>query len=140
VLLLGLRRLLAALQQQLVTLLASLLPQFGHLPLGLLADRGVVDQLLPLPLAGGDNLLGLAAGLADELLALPQEIKGLVELAGQGLAHGIHHLDGVLLVDQATTAEGDPRAFQHDLLELVELIEHGDAGLSHGCPGTNRTD
>ena len=49
--------LLAGLQQQLFTLLARLLTQFGHLPLSLLADGGVVDQLVPLPLAGGNECL-----------------------------------------------------------------------------------
>jgi hypothetical protein len=50
---------------------------------------------------------------------------GLAELAGQGFAHRIHQLDGVLLIHQAGAAEGNAGAIQHDLLELIELIEHG---------------
>ena len=73
-------------------------------------------------------------GLADELLPLANQLHGLFQLLGEAIPQRIHHLNGVLLVDEPSTAEGDATAFQHDLLELIKLVERGDGGLSHGCP------
>ena len=131
VLLLGGGGLLATLQQQLLALLAGLLAQLRNLALGLLADGGVVDQLLPLALGGGHDLVSLAAGLGDKLLPLADQFGRLGDLGRQGFPHGVHHFDGVLLVHQTAAAERNAGALQHDLLELVELIKDGDAGLSH---------
>ena len=132
VFLFGLGHLLAGLEQQLLTLLARLVAQLGHLALCLLAHRLGADQLLPLLTRLADHLIGLLAGLVDEVFFLTNQLLGLGQLAGQGFPNRIHHLDGVLLVDQAPTTEGDPAAIQHDLLQLVELIQHGfDLGLSH---------
>ena len=131
VLLLGLGHLLAGVQQHLLALLAGLLPQFPHLALRLLADGGGTDQLLPLPAGLGHDLLGLLAGLLDEALALADQLVGLGDLQRQGLPQGIHHFDGVLLVDETATAEGDLAAVEDDLLQLIELVEHGDADLGH---------
>ena len=132
VLLLRLGHLLPGLEEHLLTLLARLVAQLRHLALGLLTHGLGTDQLLPLLAGLADHLIGLLAGLADEFLLLADQLLGLGQLAGQGFPHRIHHLNGVLLVDQAATTEGDPAAIQHDLLQLVELIQHGiDLGLSH---------
>ena len=132
VLLLRLGHLLARLEQHLFTLLARLVAQLGHLALGLLAHRLGTDQLFPLLAGLADHFIGLLAGLGDELFLLTDQLLGLGQLAGQGFPNRIHQLDGVLLVDQAPATEGDPAAIQHDLLQLVELIQHGfDLGLSH---------
>lgn len=121
-------------------MLAGLLPQLGHLTLGLLADRLGADQLLALLTRLVDDLLGLLAGLGDELLLLVQQLLGLGELGRQGLAHGIHRFNGVLLIHQTAAAEGNARAVQHDFLQLVQLIEHGaELRLGHHrCSGDSR--
>jgi hypothetical protein len=51
-------------------LVTGLIAQFTDLTLCFLADGGAVDQLLPLPLAGRNDLVGLLAGLANEILPL----------------------------------------------------------------------
>jgi hypothetical protein len=127
--LLRLGGLLAGLDDRLLALQACLLPHLRHMPLRLMADRGVGDQLLPLATGGGHDLLGLLAGLLHEAVALADQLVGMGDLAGQRLPQRIHHLDGVLLVDEAPAAEGDATAVQDDVLELVQLIENGDADL-----------
>ena len=39
--------------------------------------------------------------------------------------------DLVLLVHEPSTAEGDSAAFENDVLQLVELVENGDADFRH---------
>ena len=131
VLLFCLGHLLAGLQHHLFTLLAGEFPLFRHLPLGLLPDGGGIDQLLPLAPRLGDDLLGLQPGLLDEPLPLPDQVIRLGDLPRDGLAQGIHHLDGVLLVDQPPATEGDPAAFEDDVLQLVQLVENGETDFSH---------
>ena len=131
VLLFGLGHLLTGLQHHLLTLLAGQFTLFRHLPLGLLADGGGVDQLLPFPPRLGDDFLGLQPGLLDEAFPLADQVVGLGNLPRQGLPQGIHHLDGVLLVDQPSTAEGDPAALEDDVLQLVQLVENREADFRH---------
>ncbi|MFM2158858.1 MAG: hypothetical protein RLZZ124_1332 [Cyanobacteriota bacterium] len=119
-LLLGTGDLLTRLADHLLTLLAGLLAQFGHLPFRLMADRLAVDQLLTLLAGLTEDLLGLA-----ELLLLAHQLLGPGQLSRQGIAHGVHQFDGVLLVHQPAAAEGDARAFEHDLLQLIQLIQNG---------------
>ena len=87
--------------------------------------------MLPLAASLGDDLLGLLARLFDEAHPLADQLLGLDDLGGQGFTQGIHRLDGVLLIDKPATAEGDAAAFENNLLELIQLIEDGDAGLRH---------
>ncbi len=133
VVLLRLGQLLAGLHQQLFTLLSPLLPQFSALSLCLLSDRLAVDQLFTLLAGLVQHFIRLLARLTDELLLLGYQLFGLGQLRGQCFPHCIHQLDRVLLIHQATTAEGHARAVQDDLLQLIELVEHGrELCLSHG--------
>ena len=129
--LLGLGGLLPTRKDQLLALLAALLAQFHPLAFRLLADRGGCDQILPLPLGLAEDLLGLLAGLFDESIALAEQVIGLGDLGRQGGAQRIHHLDRVLLIHKTTATEGDAAAFENDVLELVQLVENGDARLAH---------
>jgi hypothetical protein len=125
-LLLSFGGLLPGLGQNLLALEPGLIAQLGDLPLGLLADRSAAGELFPFPFGGGNDLIGLLFGLADEVVPLTNEIGCQLKLIGQALPEGIHHLNGILLIDQTATAERDATAFQHHLLQLIQLVEHGD--------------
>ena len=132
VLLLGLGQLLAGLGQHLFSLLAALLAQLSALAFRFLADALAVDQLLPLLAGLIEDFLGLLAGLIDEVLPLGHQLFGLGQLRWQCFTHRIHQLDRILFIHQATAAEGHAGAVQHDLLQLIELVEHGsELRLSH---------
>jgi hypothetical protein len=131
VLLLGLSSLGASLGLKLFPMEAGLLPYVSRLALGLLANGRRGDELFPLPPRLHKDLLGLLLGLLDEAFPLTQELVGLGDLQGQGFPQGVHRLDGILLVDQAPTTEGDTTAIKHDLLKLIELVENRDARLGH---------
>jgi hypothetical protein len=107
----GLGPLLAGTEDQLLTLLTGLFPELGALAFRFLADRSGGNQVFPLPPGLGEEFIGLLAGLLDEALPLTQEVLGVGDLAGEGGPEGVHHLDGLLLIDQATPAEGDATAF-----------------------------
>ena len=132
-LLAGLLVLLSQLTLELNRLLIELLAPLQGLLLQLLTP--LTELLLQLGQAGLLLLFSLGhllAGLADHLLAL---LTGLVaqfrHLPFGLLTHGLAVdqllplFDGVLLIHQTTAAEGNPGAIEHDLLELVELIQHG---------------
>lgn len=118
-------------KNQLLPLLAGLLAHLAALALRLLTHGGGGDQCLPFAPGLTENLLGLVAGLLDEALPLAQQILGLGNLVGQGGAEGVHRFDGVLLIHQTSATEGDAAAFENDVLELIELVENGDARLAH---------
>ena len=98
-------------------------------------NRALAATAATLALALGNDFLCLGAGFFDELLALADQLHRLVQLHRQGIAQGVDHFNGILFVYQPTAAEGDAAALQHDVLELVELFEHGDDRFSHGGPG-----
>ena len=60
--------LLPGLGDHLLALLAGLVAQFRHLPLGFTADRLAINQLIPLLLGLGNDVVRLLAGLLDELI------------------------------------------------------------------------
>jgi hypothetical protein len=130
-LLLGLGRLGAGLGMELFSMETGLLTNICCLALCLLANGRCGDELFPFPSCLGHDLLGLLLGLLDEALPLPQKLIGLGNLKGEGLPEGIHRLDGVLLIDQATSTEGDTAAVENDLFKLIELVENRDARLGH---------
>jgi hypothetical protein len=125
VFLFGAGHLLTGLADQLLALLTGLFTQLSHLALGLLADRLAVDQLLPLLTGLVDDLLGLLACLSNELLLLADQLLSLGQLRRQGIPHRIHQFDRILLIHEPTAAEGHPGAIEHDLLQLVQLIQNG---------------
>jgi hypothetical protein len=123
--------LLARLEDHLLALLAGLLAQLIHLPLGLLADGSGVDQLLALSPGLVNDFIGLLAGFANEVLPLADQFVGLGNLLRQGFPEGVHHFDGVLLIHQPPTTEWNAAAFQNDVLQLIQLVKNGDADLCH---------
>jgi hypothetical protein len=131
VLLFGLGRLCAGLGLELLRLEARLLTHIGRLALCLLANGRCGDELIPLPSRLGHDLLSLLLGFLDKALPLAQELIGLGNLEGKGLPQGIHRLDGVLLIHQTPSTEGNTAAVENDLFKLIELVENRDARLGH---------
>jgi hypothetical protein len=125
-LLLGLRHLLAGLADQLLALLAGLFPQLtppGARPPG--ARPGALISCSRCCWACCRISSACWRAVPMNSSFWPHQGIGLAELGRQGFTHRIHQLDGVLLVHQAPAAEGNAGAIEHDLLELIELIEHG---------------
>ena len=126
------RRLLAALGQKLLAVLAGLLPHLHRLLFSLLSDGGGADQLIALPGGRSHHFLGPVTGLGNEFVTLTQQFDRLPQLCGQGFPHSVDHLDGILLIHQAPAAERHPRSIEQQILNLIDLIDHGDIGFSHG--------
>lgn len=124
-------RLSAGLGLELFSMETGLLTNICGLALCLLANGRCGDQLFPFPSCLGHDLLSLLLGLLDEAFPLPQKLIGLGNLEGEGLSEGIHRLDGVLLIDQSSSTEGDTAAVENDLFKLIELVENRDARLGH---------
>jgi hypothetical protein len=129
--LLHLSGLLSSSLKHLLALLSNLLAHLADLPFSLLTDGGLRHELFALLLGVVDDLVSLASGRGDELVPFLQKLIRLSHLSGHGFANGIQQLNGVLLVDEPPAAEGNATALQHDLLELIELVEYGEPDLAH---------
>ena len=123
--------------QHLFALLATLLPQFRTLPLRFLANAGATNQGFALAAGLVDDFLSLLAGLIQESFALPQQLSSPLQFAGQGLAHGVEHINGIPFVDQAATREGNTCSLEHDFFELIKLFKNLETRLAHCSPLTS---
>jgi hypothetical protein len=125
--------LLACGLQQLFALLPRLFTQFVHLTLRFLADRRIVDELLPLALGLLNNLFSLLTGRIDEFIALQQQLFCPLQFFRQNLSDGIQNINGLAFVHQTPTRKGNSAALQDNLFQLIQLIEHGEPSFAHGC-------
>ena len=66
-------------------------------------DLGALHHPLGLDPAGVEHLVGLPAGLGDELLALLEHPAGLAQLVGQPVERLLEQLDDLVAVDHAAT-------------------------------------
>jgi hypothetical protein len=123
--------LLACCLKKLLALLAGLIAEVIHLTLGLLPNRGTVNELLPLALRLLNDLFGLLPCRIDEVIPALNQLCGSFNFFGKSLTNGIKNLDGIPFVNEATTGKWEPTAFQYDLLELIKLIENGEPHVVH---------
>ncbi|QNJ20032.1 hypothetical protein SynA1825c_01729 [Synechococcus sp. A18-25c] len=135
-LLLHLRCLLTAALEQLLALLSNLFTHLGGLAFRLLTNGRLREQLFTLLLSRVDNLISLTAGCSDEVIAFLQQLIGVSHLTRHRFTDGIENLNGVLLVHEPPATEGNATALQHDLLELIELVDDGEADLAHRDGGS----
>ena len=77
------------------------------------------------------------AGLIQKSFALTQQLSGAFQFVGQGLAHGVQHINGIPLVDQAATREGNACSLEHDFFELIKLFKNLETRLAHRSPLTS---
>ena len=80
-----------------------------------------------------DDLVGLCARSGNELIPLLEQLVSLLDLSGHGFTHRVKQLNSILLIHEPSTTKGDATSLQHDLLELVELVEYGEPDLAHRC-------
>ncbi len=108
--------------------LLGLAAGLGEDPVGLLlrlpGDLGVGDDRAALGVGGLDDPLGLPAGLLDHLLAVADQLPGLGEGAGQGLAHLFEQGEQLGAVDHAGCRHGHGAGALHGRRDLVELLLH----------------
>ena len=77
------------------------------------------------------------AGLIQKSFALTQQLSGAFQFVGQGLAHGVQYINGIPLVDQAATREGNACSLEHDFFELIKLFKNLETRLAHRSPLTS---
>ena len=117
--------------QKLLALLANLFTHFIHLSLSFLTDGSLRHELFALLLSVRDDLVSLGTSRSDEFITLLQQLIGLSDLRGHRFANCVQQFDGILLVHEPPTAEGNTGSLEHDLLELIELFEYGEPDLAH---------
>ena len=119
--------------QHLFALLANLFTHVVDLTFRFLTDRRLGKKLFALLLGFVDDLVGLSSGSGNELITLLEQLIGLLDLAGHCFSDRVKQLNSILLVNEPSAAEGNATSLQHDLLELVELVEYGEPDLAHRC-------
>ncbi len=103
------------------------------LGLGLAGDLGLGDQRGALGVGGLDDPSGLLPGLLGELLLAAEQLLGLGEGAGQGLAHLFQHGEQLGAVDHARGRHGHGSGGPDRFDDLVELLLHVHRVLATLC-------
>lgn len=115
---------LVGLGADLVGVLAGLAEDPVGLGLGAPDDLRLGDEGASLGVGGLDDPPRLLAGLLDELLVAADDLRGLGERAGQGLAHLFQHGEEFGAVDHAGCRHGHGPGVPDRFDDLVELLLH----------------
>lgn len=130
---------LVGLGADLVGLPAGLGQDPVRLRLGPLRDLGAGDQRAALRTGGRDDPLGLLPGLLDELLMAADELLGVGEGPGQGLAHLLEHREQFGPVHHTGRRHGHGAGVPDRFDDLVELLLHVHRVLATLCCCWRRT-
>ena len=68
-----------------------------------------------------------------------EEVAGLHQLVGQPEPGAVDELEHLVLVDHDAGGEGDPPSGAHDLLELIDEVDHPRIGVLGGVAHVDRT-